>query len=535
MISDQPRKRQVRPIPEILKASHWEVRESENPDEAYVDLRKKQMVVPFDDSEKSEMLRAHELMHTQISPFKDEIVINADVKDRTLQAAEDCRIWQELNRVGIGANQVDVADRERGKIPHMLMEMNSRGATDEEIALELSSLYLARHGTGSEQWMKEELEMLGLDHCVTVADDAYEKFYKNHRKTALPFENVIEAAEYLHEVFSGYEKEKEEEPGEGEPGDGSGEGTETKVIKVTSGDSNGEPGPMYLPEDAEFEFEAGEEEEKEEKKATAPEPKEEKEKKTVKLDIAPVRPKNDPVKKLSEYTQTERTAQNDAGIFGNPSRTGVSGEMEIIRPRLLRPYRPKRGRKKVSTDVGVNPKHLYRATIDQKVFSEKAIRDKGVAILVDCSGSMGMQNEHVQSVLEECAAATIACYASLPNTTISGRLKIVVERKMCLAVDSTEDRDPYFSVYEDSPEIWEKSLLAGLGGGNVVDLPALRWLANRREEIKIWVADGHVTGKRECRPNPKEFREMARLVLDNNIRRANNVDYLIQNRARLMR
>ena len=49
------------------------------------------------------------------------------------------------------------------------------------------------------------------------------------------------------------------------------------------------------------------------------------------------------------------------------------------------------------------------------------------------------------------------------------------------------------------------------GGGNVVDLPCLEWLATQRER-RIWVSDGHVTGvgDRGCRQLRREAEDLCR-------------------------
>src|ERR1051326_8147058 len=124
----------IAPLPEILSRSNdWEVREPDNPNMAYVDLKKKQMVVPMGDSPKEEMIRAHETMHVKITPYEKAVALKKSVGERTLQAMEDFRVWTECNRVGIDAKSVDVASHERELIEKMRAVLMAKGKSEPEI------------------------------------------------------------------------------------------------------------------------------------------------------------------------------------------------------------------------------------------------------------------------------------------------------------------------------------------------------------------------------------------------------------------
>jgi hypothetical protein len=477
-------RREINPIPEMIKGQKWEVREAEHKDQAYVDLDKRQMVVPLDDSARSELLRSHELMHVAISPFAESFVMDAAVEDRTLQSVEDCRIWGELKRVGIDPSKVDIAGNERGRYHLIEMGMKMKGADKEQIGLEFTRLALARRNTGSEHWVREEIKDLGYEKSLKVADEVVDKFFKPYEGEAMPFQPVIDACEYIHHAFAEAEaipeeKQYEGEDREGEPQDGDGKPS-TKKVKATP-----KPG------------EGG--------------------KKKNKVSIQPVKPEGEEVKKLPRMSNKEKQEAEEAQIidhFGGEDAS-ESGTMEILRPQLTKRFKPSKGRKKVSADAGVNLKRLDRALTDQKIFVEKAIRDYGAAIIVDCSGSMHVTDEQIEMILDACPASTIALYASAGYSTNSGCLKVIVENKMRL--DSKVER-----------------LKKGLGGGNVVDRPAVEWLAKRKEQRKIWVCDGYVTGRGDWILKPEEVRRITRLVLDGNIKRVQSIDELLRRKRTLL-
>lgn len=60
------------------------------------------------------------------------------------------------------------------------------------------------------------------------------------------------------------------------------------------------------------------------------------------------------------------------------------------------------------------------------------------------------------------------------------------------------------------------------GGGNVVDLPALEWLA-RQHAPRIWVSDGRVTGVHDT-PCPELWRRCKRVVDRARITRVKNAE-----------
>jgi hypothetical protein len=109
-----------------------------------------------------------------------------------------------------------------------------------------------------------------------------------------------------------------------------------------------------------------------------------------------------------------------------------------------------------------------RLAIDRAIFARTA-RGGGGTVLVDLSGSMSLSVEQVEEIVRAAGgAAVVALYSGSGD---AGELRIVARADRRA---SSEHFEPETS-------------------GNVVDLPALEWLA-KQPEPRIWVSDGCVTG-----------------------------------------
>jgi hypothetical protein len=109
-----------------------------------------------------------------------------------------------------------------------------------------------------------------------------------------------------------------------------------------------------------------------------------------------------------------------------------------------------------------------RYALDRAIF-HRAGRGGGATILVDQSGSMSLSIDELESIVRAAGgAAVVAVYSGRGD---AGELRIVARGDRRAA---NEHLRPY-------------------GSGNVVDLPALEWLA-RQPEPRLHVSDGCVTG-----------------------------------------
>ena len=128
----------------------------------------------------------------------------------------------------------------------------------------------------------------------------------------------------------------------------------------------------------------------------------------------------------------------------------------------------------------------------------------GGTMLIDCSGSMGFSAEEVMEIINARPAMKVALYAQSRGRYGVGDLIIVVDNGMIA------------DIYEAKSKI---------GGGNVIDGPALMWLAEQQEP-RIWVSDGWVTGKDE-RGHYNLLLESVDICRKYNIVRVDNLKELI--------
>lgn len=146
------------------------------------------------------------------------------------------------------------------------------------------------------------------------------------------------------------------------------------------------------------------------------------------------------------------------------------GELMPLRTANMSLTKKPRGSSRIWTDEGVVPVAPYRLTVDSRVFARKR-RIKGGTVLIDASGSMSFSEEELASVIDAAPGALIAAYAGRGER---GYLAIVAKNGRMATGEAAMEA------------------LADCGG-NIVDGPALRWLA-KQPGPRIWVSDGMVTG-----------------------------------------
>jgi hypothetical protein len=150
------------------------------------------------------------------------------------------------------------------------------------------------------------------------------------------------------------------------------------------------------------------------------------------------------------------------------------GRMRIATPPL--PHRCENApsaarRRKRAVAEGVDIRYFHRFVEGQRVFARTIRRkpERGGAVLIDVSGSMCLGTADIERIIADTPAGTVvAIYSGRADT---GELRIVA-------------RDGYRASARD---------LAPYGSSNVVDLPALKWLA-KQPGPRLWISDGLVTG-----------------------------------------
>ena len=115
---------------------------------------------------------------------------------------------------------------------------------------------------------------------------------------------------------------------------------------------------------------------------------------------------------------------------------------------------------------------VHRLAADGRIFMQRT-RKVGGTVLIDASGSMGLSKDDLERIVKTAPLATVAAYAGRQK---KGVLMVVASKGRMFTEDALR----------------EVTKLRG----NVVDGPALRWLA-RQPEPRFWISDGCVTGVRD--------------------------------------
>ena len=176
-----------------------------------------------------------------------------------------------------------------------------------------------------------------------------------------------------------------------------------------------------------------------------------------------------------------------------------SGELRIVTAPLPYPTPDPRGGRRGrgrATSEGSWPRHLHRWSVDGAIFRRRTSQ-RGGTVLVDTSGSMSLDAAGVDRILSASAgAARIAIYSGQGKV---GELRIVA-------------RDGRRADGKD---------LVPFGRGNIVDEPALEWLA-RQSGPRLWISDGGVTGV-DDKPSAALHRRCQEIVQRAGIRRVKTI------------
>lgn len=150
-----------------------------------------------------------------------------------------------------------------------------------------------------------------------------------------------------------------------------------------------------------------------------------------------------------------------------------------------------------SIDTGTVPRHWHRWVVDGAVFVTSAPRSTGGTVLVDASGSMSLTRSDLARLITGAPTTTIAVYSGLDR---SGVLRVLVR---------------------DGFRAGDHLMGPPAGPGNVIDKPALEWLARQRGP-RVWISDGAVTGIGDHggEGNARECADMCRRA---NIRRVRSI------------
>jgi hypothetical protein len=184
------------------------------------------------------------------------------------------------------------------------------------------------------------------------------------------------------------------------------------------------------------------------------------------------------------------------------ARAGIaSGSMVVKTPPLALRLRTggRRSRRWQPAREGSHVRYPERWFHEQAIF-RRPVRERrgGGTVLVDTSGSMSLRDRDLDRLLGTTPqGARVAIYSGRGAV---GELRIVAwgDRRA-----RAEHLEPY-------------------GIGNVIDVPALRWLA-RQPTPRLWISDGGVSGVGDCGSEELE-REAARICTAARIQRCGSLD-----------
>ena len=156
--------------------------------------------------------------------------------------------------------------------------------------------------------------------------------------------------------------------------------------------------------------------------------------------------------------------------FNRSGGVGYWGEMTVHNPVMTVNLqgRLQNGRQYRPQEYGYNPKYIHRYCVDRRIFKQKQ-HVLGGTILIDASGSMQFNGSDILEIMQMLPAVTIAMYNGTGNY---GDLRVIAKNGM---------------------RVDENYLDRHSGRGNIIDGPALQWLASMPER-RIWVSDMHVFG-----------------------------------------
>lgn len=164
------------------------------------------------------------------------------------------------------------------------------------------------------------------------------------------------------------------------------------------------------------------------------------------------------------------------GVPGFSDGTQRWYPLYVSKPELPLIHTGKLGRRMVYTDTGRVIKNISRLYSDpeERIFTRKT-RSLGAVVIIDCSGSMGLDSDDLDQMIQASAGATILCYSSGGHPNEHRPNAWVVARK-----GRRVRQLPHFP------------------GGNGCDAPALMYGITRLRESSrqpvIWISDEQVTG-----------------------------------------
>lgn len=400
----------------------------------------KVMIAPQHDHPTARVVRAHEMTHAKVSPLDLKPWLERGIAtEASLRACEEYRVNYLVKKSGFDTG--------------VLMDGSERLATERMVAMDdwdgIVHLAMATANTGG---YKEMMKALRKHKPVwgKVIDDVVKRANREARKVrdlaststnvygvARGFEFTERIAEWCDRLCSVKPPEPKPEDSPKGSGEGDGGGAESE------GEGEGESTP-----------------EAETPKRGRGRPR--------KDEASPTNDTDSPHKSITISSDGSVPPWFPLAVQKLPTPIAVTGAI---------------GKKRVASNSGRHPRRLHRLMTDphKRVF-DRVIRGKGGVVVIDCSGSMHLDEQEVRQLTEVSHGATVLAY------TVTSWTK-------------DEDGVP---VHPNAWILSERGRMANItdglpfnGSANGVDLPALKWAVDNRHHPTapiVWVCDGMVTG-----------------------------------------
>lgn len=505
----------------------WKVSVATASNEGYADFKKKIIHVPIDASPTSERTRFHELAHVKWTPgdtVPGQVCRDEKVPMAFLNSFEDCRVNHKLMETDPSFEQLLKDGRLNVNLPQALSELDRFGEYIDPVELQAvtSAMYVCSRGYGEADEIEQFADIVG------IPKDEIDKMIESVTKPGATFEDTVAAAKALRDLIFG---EDMPDPPEGDPGEGdgdeegdeegegpsSGKGDGEEGEESSDGDDDADASESSDGDDADDSGDVrgdGEEGGKSEGSDAAKKEYDfdaidwaarsieiEEKPSSYKMYRKPPKPKSVPpptgIKAGSEGTglQTVKDGLEFGDRYGSPD--GVEpGVMQILRPPLSVPITKKLHRPYVKKQdyEGGEIRQIQRLYTDGKIMRRKAplrSRKRVGTLIIDVSGSMQVRVEQIEQILRSAPQVTVAVYGS------NGLDRHLFEKYP--PKDTTRTRREYTVghlaiVAHKGKRISESEIKKYLGGGNVVDTEAVRWLASQPKP-RFWICDGAITGK----------------------------------------
>lgn len=178
------------------------------------------------------------------------------------------------------------------------------------------------------------------------------------------------------------------------------------------------------------------------------------------------------------------------------------GKMTIVEP--PRPIKVKPPKMYVRRDTGMAIRSPERILTDGLSFREKIQTEEPLGtILLDMSGSMGLRQSQILALIKADIEVKVAGYEGSDN---KGELTILADKMSC--VDTIERRF----------------------GGNVIDGPALEWLATQKGPL-TWISDGGITGEGDASMGLVTRTKVEKFCEDNHIERVRTIGEFLKSKG----